>query len=177
MRILILIIPILLGSCVIELVNGNDYESLSPEKQSKIKKLTEFQNLDKNFIYEITGNQLKQELNSKDKSLVYVFANGCNSDNCLPLKTIVDYAQANSLSLFLVMTSYYNIDKTLDQNVDFQFFSINNKSYAEDKSRKYVVLFKTDLGYYEYSKGEKYVGSYLFFQKDSLVNVMININE
>jgi len=177
MRILILILPILLGSCVIEIANGNEYDSLSPEKQSKIKKLTEFKNLDKNFIYEITGNQLKQELKSKDKSLVYTFTSGCNSDNCLPLKTIIDYAQANKLNLFLVMTSYYKIDKTLEQNVDFQLFSINNKSYGEDKSSKYLRLFKTDLGYYEYSKGEKYVGGYLFFQKDSLVNVMFNLNE
>lgn len=60
----------------------NDYTKLDAETQKHIHKLTDFSHLKDKEIYEISGLQLKNELAKNDKSIVYIFVNGCSSKLC-----------------------------------------------------------------------------------------------
>ncbi|WP_107039038.1 hypothetical protein [Brumimicrobium mesophilum] len=116
---------------MIEFVNDNYYTHLSPKQQSKIKKLDDFNSAKTGNIYEISGKQLLKELEKNEKSLVYVFKNGCKSDACYPLSQIRDYANENDLNLYMVMTSYHSLNNSLDQKVGIPLYSINADAYGE----------------------------------------------
>lgn len=157
-------------SCIVHIANGNEFNSLSANDQNRVEKLEAFNNVEHGKVYEITGKQLKTELKRHDKSLVYTFSNGCSSDNCLPLSTIEKYAAINGYSLFLVTNSYFRLNLTFQQEFSSPIFAVNSEFYGQEKSRIYMKSFKQDIGYFEHSSG-KYVGSYIFYQQDSLVNI------
>ncbi len=160
-----------INSCIIQINRGNYYENLQDPYKNRIKELKSFDGLNENFIYEITGIQLLNELGKYDKSLVYLFSNGCKSDYCVPLSIISDYANSNGYQLFLIMNSYYNLDFTLNNEKQLQLFSINAIKYGNPNKNIYLKLFKTEIKYFQFSKGEKYLGSYLFYNKDSLIDI------
>jgi hypothetical protein len=160
------------NSCSIQFINGNEFENLTSENKEKVIKLKDFDNLKVDYIYEITGDQLLNELAKHERSIVYIFANGCTSENCLPLSQIENYAKSNNYSLFLVMNNYYNLESTLEQPVKSILYSVNSDNYGLEKSRKYMNAFKTDLGYFEFSKN-KYLGSYLYFDKNQLIDIKV----
>jgi len=173
-NIISLLLLITFTSCVVQLIRGNDFENLSDSNRKRIKKLDTFDNLNTEFIYEVTGKQLIEELKMKKKAIVYLFANGCTSDNCIPLSNIVRYADTNDYELYLVMISYYKLKETLLQQFESQLFSVNVDYYGEEKSRKYMEAFKNELAYKEFTKGE-YLGGYIFFQQGEIVDVKMNL--
>lgn len=172
---LLIFVTLLLHSCVIRLVNGNEYETLSEEYKLLIHQLKSFDNLKAKQVYEINGKQLIKELKNNQKSLVYIFANGCTSKNCIPLQKVEDYALEHELKLFLIMSSYYKIDETLKQTINHPLFSIDANFYQEKKSNKYVKKFKYDIGYNTYSYN-KYLGGYIFYTKDKIDSINFSIN-
>lgn len=171
-----IIIPLwLLSSCIIQLANGTEYSSLTIEDQSKIKKIDTFIGLDSSVIYELNGNQLKSELKKHPKSLVYLFSSNCSSDFCVPLNTVIEFAKSNELKLFLVLATFYELDKTRAQDIKHQLFSVDAEYYNMNKTRNYIKAFKTDLGYYEFAKTDNYLGNFMFFDNDSLVSIKRSI--
>ncbi len=169
----ILLLLLSLSSCVIHFVNDNYYTYLSPEQQSSIKKLESFDSTKDGYIYEVSGKQLMTELIQNEKSLVYVFSNGCKSDACYPLSQIRDYAKENNLKLYMVMTSYNSLDNSLNQKIGVPLYSINAEAYGETKTRKYQKRFRQEIGHEQYLElmNEKWLGSYCFFEKDQIVDI------
>ena len=172
----LLIVLILLSSCIIQIVNGNEYDSLTVKQKGVIHKLESFDSLKPKHIYEITGKQLLEELKTKEKSLVYIFANHCTSKTCIPISTIENYAKENHLNFYPVMISYYQLDYTLKQQITGSLFSINNNYYNEKKERKYVEKFRKDIGYYSFSNN-KYLGGYIYFKADKIIDIKRMLNE
>jgi len=170
-KVILFIIPLFIfTSCVIQFVNGNEYETLTESEKLKVHRLESFNDLKPKHIYEITGIQLLNELKTKDKSLVYIFANNCNSESCIPINIIENHANENDLSFYPIMISYYKVDITLSQPINTPLFSINNNYYNEDKERKYVDKFKKDIGY-NYFSNNKYLGGYIYFQRDNIIAI------
>lgn len=165
----------ILSSCIIQLNTGNSYDALNQDQKNRIVKLNSFETTDTTSIYEISGNQLKEELKKHDSSLVYTFVSGCTSKNCVPLSLVENYAQKNNLKLFLVLARYSNLEETLIQHPKNIIFSINAESYGTLEYNQYFRSFKSDLGYYDYPSGEKYPGSYIFFKGDSITSIKQNL--
>lgn len=162
----------LLSSCIIKFVGiTNEYDNLMERQKSKIKQLVDFASLENEYIYELTGPQLLEELSKHDKSLVYYFVNGCKSEYCLPLQTVVNYAADFDYKLFLIMNHYGRLQQTQNQNIDIPLFAINSNYYNANKTRVYTSLFKADIGLTEFLGDNKYGGGYLFYKKNKLVDV------
>lgn len=161
------------GSCIIQLVNSNSYKDLDPSLKQKIHKLDSFDETQTGHVYEINGKQLMKQLKTKKKSLVYFFSNGCDSDNCLPLSKIEDYAHENDLTLFFIMSSYHKIEHTFSQNVGSPLYAIDSDIYSSIKTRIYLRKFKEEIDYYNFleKQGEKWMGNHLFYLGDSLVEI------
>lgn len=161
------------NSCIIQFVNSNCYNDLDPSLKQKIHKLESFDETLSGHVYEINGKQLMNQLKTKKKSLVYIFSNGCDSDYCLPLSNIEDYAQENDLTLFLIMSSYYKIEHTISQNVGSPLYAIDSDTYHSNKTRVYQRKFKEEIDYYNFleKQGEKWMGNHLFYVGDSLVEI------
>jgi hypothetical protein len=148
-RLLILLFSIfIVSSCILFDFYGitNDYDELSDQQRMMVRQLSSFENLNNDFIYEISGPQLLQELKTNDKSMVYTFANGCSSENCLPLNQIEYYAEEYGYQLYLVMSGYSRLEATTTQPIDSPLFAISTEYYETNKSRKYQIAFKKDLG-------------------------------
>jgi hypothetical protein len=169
------LIILLISSCIIQLNSGNGFEYLSNDEKDKIKEYSKSQALSPNYIYPIFAKDLKRELLVNEKSLVYTFANGCKSENCLPISIISNYAKDNDLKLFLVMTRYSSMEETLQQESGEFFYSIKNSEF-EKRANKYIKSFEDSLGYSGFSNN-KYMGNYLFFEKDKIVGIKKSIFE
>ncbi|MFT7344490.1 MAG: hypothetical protein ACI9XP_001075 [Lentimonas sp.] len=171
--VLLLILSSCIGSCIIQLVRGNSYEYLTPEEITLIHEFSSSEKLIPNHIYQITADDLKVELKKHNKSLVYLFANGCKSDDCLPMTIVSNYAKEHNLKLFLIMVDYFSLDKTLNQESGEMFYSIKSGELIE-KNKKYLKTFKKSLGYYDFSN-EEYLGGYVFFEKDTIIDIKRSI--
>ena len=168
------IVSLILTSCSISGLT-NDYSKLKEEDKVKIVTLESFEDLDTTKIYKISGKQLRSEISKHEKSLVYVFKNGCTSDLCKPMFVYENYAKQNGYQLFLVMEGYGNLDDTLSQRNNFtsQLFSINTDLYDSKFRAVYARMFenellKKDLNY----KSDEYLGNLFFFEGNRLDKVV-----
>ncbi|HLV41233.1 MAG TPA: hypothetical protein VKY37_03050 [Brumimicrobium sp.] len=161
----------LFSSCAI-LFPNNNYTNLSSEQQSNIIKLKTFEDVKPGFVYEITGDELLNELKKQDKSMVYYFANSCPSHSKNHLYEEKKYAEENGFKLFLIMYTYDNMNSTLQKDLDLPVFSVNSDTYGISNSRKYYKKFKEDVGYYSYKEtlNGKWPGRYIFYEKDKIVD-------
>lgn len=169
-------ISLFLHSCI-QIVNGNGYEYLSKEQHEKIVKFNPtITTFDKDKIYEVTADQLKNLLKKHDKSIVYIFTSGCSSDYCVPISKMEDFAQKNEYKLFLILSSYHRLELTTSQKISNQVFSINTDSYDSKNNSKCLKAFRKELKYYEVSMGQRYIGDVLVFNKDSLVEIRRSVD-
>lgn len=168
---------LLLSSCLFHFVTDNYYDYLKPEQKERIKKLESFESTKPGFVYEITGKELREELKNQEKSMVYIFVNGCKGETCYPLSQIKGYAEENNLELFMVMNGYYHIEESMVQKVGLPLYSINSEAYDESKSKKYAELFRKDIGYYTYQEtlDGNWPGRFLIFHKDQIVDTKIKL--
>lgn len=169
-----LAISVLLSSCSISGLT-NDYSKLKEDDKAKIVTLESFGNLNIEKIYKISGKQLRSEIAKNEKSLVYIFKNGCTSDLCKPMFVYENYAKQNGYELFLVMEGYGNLEDTLGQRNNFtsQLFSINTDLYDSKYRAVYSRMFENellnkDLNY----KSKEYLGNLFFFEGNRLVKIL-----
>lgn len=174
------IVLLAFSSCVIQFVSGTCYKYLSENERKVIHKYNKDSLLINRNIYEMTGPQLLSELKKQDSSLVYFFKNGCTSKYCLPISTVIEYADRNKLKLYLVMRSYFNLDETFSQPFESPLFSINVNYYGGDnESDKYIQSFSEDIGYTKLlnKRDMKWMGNFLFFKRGKLVRIQKYIFE
>lgn len=171
------IVSLILTSCSITGLT-NDYSKLKEEDKAKIVTLESFENLDATKIYKISGKQLRAEVAKHEKSLVYVFKNGCTSDLCKPMHVYENYAKQNGYQLFLVMEGYGNLDDTVGQKNNFtsQLYSINTDLYDSKYRAVYArrfenELLKKDLNY----KSNEYLGNLFFFEGSRLDKIAMDL--
>lgn len=171
-------ISVLLVSC--NAISGltNDYSKLNEDDKAKIVTLESFENLDVEKIYKISGKQLRAEVAKHEKSLVYVFKNGCTSDLCKPMHVYENYAKQNGYQLFLVMDGYCNLEATVGQRNNFTspLFSINSdlydSRYRATYSRRFEnELLKKDINY----KSKEYLGDLFFFEGSRLDKIAMDL--
>lgn len=77
----------------------------------------------------------------------------------------------------MIMSGYGRLNVTEDQNLDVPLFAINNEYYNAEKTRVYNSLFDKDIGLTAFLGDNKYLGSYVFFEKDKIVDVKRNLME
>lgn len=165
-------LSLLFSSCLFHIITDNYYDYLKPEQKSKIKKFQTFDDAKSGFVYEITGDELLNELKNHDKSMVYTFANSCPSHSANHLYEEKKFAEENGFNLILVMHSYTNMNSTLQKDLGLPIFAIDSEAYDIKKSRKYYKKFREDIGFYAYKEtlDGMWPGRYLFYEKDKLVD-------
>jgi hypothetical protein len=168
----VLSILVSVSSCKIEGLT-NDYDQLKEDQKKKIVALPSFKDQNWDMIYRITGAQLKDELKNHERSMVYIFKNGCTSTYCKPMSNYVDHAKAHNYKLFLVMNGYCNLDQTTDQYPKDQLYSIDNDHYGQKKRMTYIKSFINDmLGKPLTEKEGKFMGNIYFFTRDKLDTIV-----
>lgn len=162
----------IVASCSIRNLT-NDYDLLNESQRNKIVALNNFNDAKPDLIHKINGKQLHDELKNHNKSIVYVFKNGCTSTYCKPMSNYVNYAKEHQYTLFLVMDGYINLDETTDQYPASTLYAIDNDFYHEHKKATYRRFFLNDLcNLPTKAKSEKYMGNLYFFTSDKLDTVM-----
>jgi hypothetical protein len=177
LNICVLLLLFFLASCSIQGLT-NDYGKLSENEIQSIVPLESFENLSVDKIYKINGQQLRTELAKHEKSLVYIFKNGCTSDSCKPMYVYENYAKTNGYKLFLIMDGYANLKETTEERINFSspLFSIDNEFYESNNRVKYSRYFENDLqGVTTHNKTKEYLGSLYFFNKDQLEKIKHNL--
>jgi hypothetical protein len=156
----------------------NDYSKLKEADKIKIVTLERFEKLDTTKIYKISGKQLRAEVAKHEKSIVYVFKNGCTSDLCRPMQVYENYAKQNGFQLFLVMEGYGNLYDTVGQRNNFTspLFSINTDLYDSRYRAVYTRMFenellKKDINY----KSKEYLGNLFFFEGNRLDKIAMDL--
>jgi len=123
----------------------NDYDKLTDEQLTHLAPFTSFKEAVPGKVYEINAKVLKEEMKGQPKSLVYIFANGCTSSHCMQLSVFKDYADKNGYNLYLVMSGYWNLDKTLKQNIELPLYTISPAYYNTKYSLTYMRKFENEL--------------------------------
>ena len=172
MKKIVFFLIVLVSSCSIQ-INGysDDFNKVSVENKAKIVELKSFEALSPDYIYKISGKQLRAELSKHDKSIVYVFKNGCTSDYCKPMMHYETYAKKNGYQLFLVMNGYAHLDDTLGQRNSFEspLFVINTDYYQNHIRATYTKLFLQDVLAIQSGKEIPENGNIYIFEGDMLI--------
>jgi len=142
--VLILLFLSLLNACQI-IGLTNDYNKLNNTQKEHILPFKSFTEAETGKIYKINGPQIKEEISKYPKALVYVFANGCSSQNCMPMMHYEDYAKKNGYKLFMVMTGYGMLDKTIKQSFESPLYVINNEYYNSKYTHIFTRNFTNEL--------------------------------
>lgn len=173
----IIFILIILQSCQIQIIGiTNDYDKLNENQKNLIKPLENFQNLNIREVYTINAMQLKDELKKHERSLVYIFTNGCSAEACKPIYVYEDYAKKNGYSLFLVMNGFGDIDKTLVQDISSPLFAMDANYYETPYTRKYSRYFENELmGLNQEEKQKEFLGSLYFFEDGKFLKIAKNL--
>lgn len=153
--ILLLFTNIVLSSCT---VNGwrDDSEKMPDHYRYRVKTLDSFQNLNQNFIYKITGEQLSEELKNHPKAIVYIFTNGSYL-RLKPLQDFIDFAKEKDYKLFFVMDGYMNLRQTLEElsSNPSPIFVINRNADEDNFKPSYVSRFENRLNVNIFVKDKK----------------------
>ena len=125
------------------------------------------------MIYLVNAPQLKEEINNYPRAIVYIFTNGCTSTYCKPLSVYENYADKNGFKLFLVMSGFSDLDKTMDQEIKSTLFAIDSKYYKCNLGVKYYRYFTNELqGRPIKYKNSEYIGSIYFFKNGNFDKIL-----
>ncbi len=124
---------------------GDDYDNLSEEQKSMVETLVSFENLDKDKVYKINPEQLKEELVKHPKSIVRLAGLGCNSESCKPLSYYEDFAKENGYNIFIVMTTYYSFEYVINQHPENAVFVLDYDYYGKKQRIKCERYFYNEL--------------------------------
>jgi len=167
----------LLQSCVI-IGLTNDFAKLNPAHKELIYPFRKIEEVEIGKIYKINALQLKEEIRKHPRSIVYIFDNGCSSPVCLPLYTYELYAQAHGYKLFLVMTGYNDLEKTLNQKIEIPLFAIDNEYYNKNFRNAYTRYFTNELLGYPINtkyKERELRGNLFFYENGKIIDVFLEL--
>lgn len=161
----------LLNSCGLVNIGGlsDDFDKLTNEQKAMIKSFEPNAPRDKNKIYVVSALELREELKKYPKALVYTFANGCSSEFCKPLYVYENWAKQNNYKLFLVMSSYFNLDYTLAENYESQLYVMDSNYFGKQLSRRYKTYFDNELRGLAHNAKEDWNGGLFFFENGEFV--------
>lgn len=168
---------LLLNSCGFFKMGGlsDDFNDLTNEQKAMIKSFEPNLPTDKNKIYVISALELREELKKYPKALVYTFANGCSSEFCKPLYVYENWAKKNDYKLFLVMTSYFNLDYTLAESYQTQLYVMDSNYFGKQLKRRYVTYFDNELKGLKYNAKENWEGSLFFFENGKYIKTLLEL--
>lgn len=168
---------LILNSCIVQGFT-NDYGKLNDSEKAFIHDFEGFSVVESRTIYEINGKALRAKLKNHPKSIVYKLSNGCSSEYCKPLLVYENFAKAHDCQLFIVMSGYANLYKTMEQPFNSPLYAIDTDYYETKISYIYNRYFENDfLGLETKAKQGDYLGSLYFFEGDSLVEVRRELPE
>ena len=121
-------------------------------------------------IYAINGNELKEILKAKEKSIIYKWSPFCHSSVCITLNASQKYCDANGYNLFVVLDYYDALPeaKAPSHKPAYPLLISNHIYYKTgfvDKSRNKLIK---DLVGKENIKSVNY-SRFLFFEGDKFV--------
>jgi len=158
----------------------NDYNKLSCKQQQLVHEFSAFDDAEPGLIYKINAAQLKEELQQHPRALVYVFNSGCGSDACGPLSNYESFAEQHNYRLFLVMTGYTDLEKTISQEIESPLFVIDNDYYGSRYHHIYYRYFTNELHNLPTSasyKERSEAGNHYFFSYGKLMAVSNRLEE
>ena len=168
---------IILNSCVVQGLT-NDYGKLNDSEKALIHDFEGFSEVESRAIYEINGKALREELKNHPRSIVYKLANVCSSEYCKPFQLYENFAKEHGYHLFMVMSGYADLYKTMEQPFSSPLYAIDTDYYETKISYKYNRYFENDfMGLETKAKQGEYLGSLYFFEGDSLVEVRRELPE
>lgn len=173
-KILPFLLLMLVNSCTVYGLT-NDYKKLNPEQQRNIIPLTSFDETNAQHIYKINGAQLREELKKHPRSMVYIFANGCTSNYCLPMSAYENYAKKNGYSLFLVMDGYARLSETTKQRSEVftaPLYAMDSDYYNKKIRNTYSKYFENDLRGLPHKTKNEWQGNLFFFENGQLVKTV-----
>ncbi len=135
---------LLVNSCKMYGVT-NDFDQLTDKELQLIAPFKTFEESVPGKVYEINAGELKEDMKRYPKSLVYIFANWCSSSGCQPLSVYKEYAIRNGYNLYLVISGYHDLNKTLKQNIGQPLYTIDSEFYKTKYSRAYIRKFRNEL--------------------------------
>lgn len=161
----------LLNSCGVVKIGGlsDDFNDLANQQKAMIKSFEPNLKTDENKIYVISALELREELKKYPKALVYTFANGCSSEFCKPLYVYENWAKNNNYKLFLVMSSYFNLDYTLAESYQSQLYVMDSNYSGKQLKRRYVTYFQNELKGLDRKAKEDWNGGLFFFENGEFV--------
>ena len=173
-----LLIIAFISSCQVHGVT-NDFEKLNENEKSLVKGLDSFSATESRNIYVINGQLLKEELKKNEKSIVYIFANGCSSEYCVPLTYLENYAKENDYKLYMVMSDYTYLFLTLKQKYTSPLYSIDQEYYNTKLSSKSARMFVNDITGKPLNDriSVKEFASYFFYENGVLVQATKKLPE
>jgi len=170
----LLAVIIFFQSCSIQIIGiTNDYKKLDSNAKNIIKSINSFDSLSIGQIYKINALQLKEEIAKHQKSIVYLFVNGCSSEHCKPLIFYENYAKNNGYNLYLVMDGYGNLYEATKQNISSPLFAIDGDYYGTIYREVYTRYFYNQLiGKPMKEKYKEFLGTIFFFKYDKLEKIV-----
>lgn len=165
---------LLLTSCGLVEINGlsDDYGKLTDKQKELFIPFKKNETLDKNKIYQVTADQLKEEVKNYPKALIYVFTNGCSSELCKPLYFYENWADKNGVKLYLVMNSYANLFETTEQKFEGNLYVINSDFYGKKAFKRYSVFFKNELKGLDKKTKENWEGGLFFYENGNYIKTL-----
>jgi hypothetical protein len=137
-------------------INTNNLDSIN----GKFSKL-------ENYVFIISGNDLKKCLKENDKSFVYIWGAKCSSKVCYPLELINNHCKKNNVSLFIVAEYYDSESMSYNYKLDKNILAIDTKHYKTNLTSKYLSLFLKDIdNSLDYDTIPE---RYLYFEKDKYI--------
>lgn len=96
-------------------------------------------------IYKINGLELKQCIESIDRSLIYIWRPNCSSSICVPPETIENLCNNRNVELFIV-AEYYDLKKMeIKYSIERPIFGIDCKYYNSNLTKTYLTEFLKDV--------------------------------
>lgn len=144
------------------------YKKLPVVWKERILRTDDLTKLDRNYIYPVTGDKLKEELFKYEKSMVVIFVNKCTSNYCVPLKVYEDYAVRNNYKLFLIMQDLNHLDESYNQFFYSPLLVIDEEYYkgAWNTNKHFEEDLLGNL------RQKEYKGSIYLFEKGTLSNIL-----
>lgn len=144
------------------------YDKLPEAWKERVLRTDNLEQLDRYYIYPVTGKKLKEELFKYEDSMVVTFVNKCTSEYCLPLKSYEDYAIKNHYKLFLIMQDLNHIDESYNQYFYSPLLVMDEEYYKGKWSSS--QRFDEDLLGDKYQK--EYKGYTYLFKKGELMDIL-----
>ena len=144
----------------------NKTNKAAPNLIQKGNEITDFCDVNANSkatVLMINDIQIKQCLNSKEESLIFIWALNCNGSHCYSLNAIQEQCDLKNIELFIVAEYYDSYKMSKVYKLVHPILGIDTKYYKTNLTNKYMAKFYLGL-----TSKEVIAGKFLRFHRGEL---------